>query len=72
MIHKFLARFSLIIFNSIKLRNQLNGIIKYYLSESCNSHSNGEFAILRSLSGKIASFIDVGPIKESGVFMFYR
>lgn len=59
-IHGLLGRYRALGWLAVKTRNQMDGIARRYLGESCCSERNGEYRILDLLAPHCAHFTDVG------------
>lgn len=60
MIQKILAKSRIIVWLLIKLRNQCNVIVKFYLNDGMEGETNGEYFIISKIAPKAKFFIDVG------------
>ncbi|GAB4369372.1 MAG: FkbM family methyltransferase [Elainellaceae cyanobacterium] len=59
-IQRNLSKSKAVVNFAIKLRNQLNMIIGYYLGESCDHKLNGEEPLIKTLAPHCKTFVDVG------------
>ena len=55
-----LSKSKLVVDLAIKLRNQCNSIIAYYLAETPDHHENGELWLITQVAPDCSKFIDVG------------
>jgi len=62
-IQRTLSKSRLITLICVKIRNQANAVIGFYLGESANSSVNGEYSLLKQLAPLCTYFVDVGANK---------
>jgi FkbM family methyltransferase len=70
-LHRLLAKSATAAWLAAKVRNQANSVIAYHLGETCDSHKNGEYAVVEHLAAQISTFVDVGAnVGEWSAHMF--
>ncbi len=58
--HLFLAKYRILVIIALRIKNQLNMVISYYVGGTSNSITNGENFLLKALGPRIKFFCDVG------------
>ncbi len=71
-LHHLMSKSAFLVKILIRIRNQCNSVIQFYISNSPNSDENGENLIIRSLAHECSQIVDVGANKGEWTAYFLK